>query len=91
MEPRGESIIEGGSSGGGTNTNSPSLALTTMVSKVTELAGGTTIEGRPSASSNGGRGPTRPNPTSSRVAYLRQHYSGQKLSTEATDHGQGAG
>ena len=85
MEPRGESVIEGGSSGGGTSTNSPSLALTTMVSQVTELAGGTTIEGRPSASSDGGRGPTRPNPTSSRVAYLRQHYSGQKLSTEATD------
>ena len=31
MEPRGESVIEGGSSGGGINTNSPSLALTTMV------------------------------------------------------------
>ena len=47
MEPCGESVIEGGSSGGGTNTNSPSLALTTMVSQATELAGGTTIEDRP--------------------------------------------
>ena len=80
-----ESVIEGGSSGGRTNTNSPSLALTTMVSHVTELAGGATIEDRPSASSNGGRGPTPPNPTSSCVAYVRQHYSGKKRSTEATD------
>ena len=52
---------------------------------VPQATGGTTIEDRLLAGRNGGRGPTRPNPTSSRVACLRQHYSGQKLLTEATD------
>lgn len=43
-EPCGKSAIKGEISGGGTNTDSPSLALIAMVHLATEPAGGATIE-----------------------------------------------
>ena len=80
LEPHKESTNEGGvSRGGASNTNSPNMAVTAMVSQATKPVSLPPTEDRSSTSGYNG-GSSGSNPIPSRVAYLRQHYKDQKLS-----------
>ena len=60
------------------------MAIAALVPQTTEPASVKPTEDRPSTSGNN-RGSNGSNSTSSRVAYLRQHYTDKKLSLEASD------
>ena len=80
LEPHKESTNEGGvSRGGASNTNSPNMAVTAMVSQATKPVSLPPTEDRSSTSGYNG-GSSGSNPIPSRVAYLGQHYKDQKLS-----------
>ena len=91
MEPCRQGPVTGGRTESGPGgAGGPCLAIATMVSKPTQPPGSPSIENQPP--SRGGcddRGvggsSARDNPTLSRVAYLRRHYSEKKISGEATD------
>ena len=83
--PHRESTNEGGvSRGGASNTNSPNMAVTALVSQATKPVSLPPTEDRSSTSGYNG-GSSGSNSIPSRVAYLRQHYKDQKLSSEASD------
>ena len=88
VEPRRTSPIEGGGSSSRSSADSSSLAIATMVPQTSQPPSLLPFENQPSGEGNGrsvGRESARDNPTTSRVAYLRQHYSDKRISGEATE------
>ena len=88
VEPHRTSPIEGGGSSSRSSADSSSLAIATMVPQTSQPPSLLSFENQPSGEGNGrsvGRESARDNPTTSRVAYLRQHYSDKRISGEATE------
>ena len=88
VEPDRKSLVNSGKASSRSGIGSTSMAITTMVPQATQPAGlGTVQDTSTSRSDMGGSGgvPPRNQVTTSRVAYLRQHYSDQKLSREASE------
>lgn len=88
VEPDREGPVHDGGTKGYSGSSSSNLAITTMVSKITQSTNRDAIQNNTSTRSDvGSQGgmPTKDQASSSRVAYLRQHYIDKKLSTEASD------
>ena len=80
-----KSIGKGGGANSGSNPTRSNMAITTMVSQTTESTGIMSTEDRPLREGDGGGAKAGACPATSRVAYLRQHYTSQRLSGEAAD------
>ena len=88
MESRGVGPRYGGNARSGSGPRCPNLAIPAMVPETTQLAVVHPTENSAPAGSNAGDSgglPTRAQPPASRLAYLRQRYSSQNLSKEASD------
>ena len=88
MEPNRASPVDSRETGSGCGVGGTNMAITAMVPQVTQPAGGSTVQDSPTSRSDmgsSGRLPPGNQATPSRVAYLWQHYSDQKLSREASE------
>ena len=86
MELGGKGSGEGAKSGSRPDSGGANMAVTTLVSQSTGTSERNSSENRSSGGGNSANGgsKSRGNSASSRVAYLRQHYTSQRLSGEAT-------
>ena len=85
VEPRRLSPVESGGAGRGASPGNFNMAIPAMVPQTAQPSGFSSTENFSSRGGDGtgmGGASSRDNPTSSRVAYLWQHYASKKISGE---------